>query len=197
MIIGLTGTNGSGKGEVVDYLTLQKRLLHFSVSNHLEKLLSQDKNLQTRKDLTLGAYELRKNNRDPAFLVRDLYQGILDEGYNVEYGLIIESIRNPAEIDFLRREAPGNTFFAFVDAPLEERYRRIKSRGTYKDDVSWDDFLKSHEREMDSGDPYGLKVKDCKDKSDFKIDTDCSLGEVYAQAGMFFDYVKNRAKGSS
>ena len=39
MIIGITGTNGAGKGVVVQYLVKQKGFTHYSVSGYLSSVL--------------------------------------------------------------------------------------------------------------------------------------------------------------
>ncbi|MFB6246814.1 MAG: hypothetical protein ABEI74_04455 [Candidatus Pacearchaeota archaeon] len=194
MIFGLTGTMSSGKGEVVEYLKNQYGFEHFSVSSHLENLLRQEGNLD-RDGLTEGASRLRREKNDAAFLVRNIYGNLLRLGYGINDNMIIESIRNPAEIDFLRQETPFDSFFASINTGFDTRYARSIDRGTNKDKISYQEFLRQHNQEMDSGDYYGLKVADCINKADFHIDSGYELSKVREQVDEFVDYAYSQANG--
>lgn len=43
LIIGITGTNGAGKGTVVEYLVKEKGFSHYSVSGYLTQILKRRK----------------------------------------------------------------------------------------------------------------------------------------------------------
>lgn len=59
LIIGITGTNGAGKGTVVEYLVKNKGFAHYSVSDYLGKLLKRKNKEINRDNLREIANEIR------------------------------------------------------------------------------------------------------------------------------------------
>ena len=103
LIIGITGTLGAGKGTIVDYLIKTKGFKHFSVRRFLTDEIKK-RNLPLNRDsMTEVANELRKKHH-PAYIVEQLFKQAEKEGGNA----IIESIRTPGEVDFLRKK--GNFY---------------------------------------------------------------------------------------
>ena len=67
---------------------------------------------------------------------------------------IVDSIRNPIEVNSLRREYPNHKFILIaVDATPETRYERLKQRNRFGDSSSWEQFLAQEKLEESSTDP--------------------------------------------
>jgi len=70
---------------------------------------------------------------------------------------IVDSIRNPAEVEVLR-EVPG--FFMFgVDADPRVRFERLVKRGRQGDPTAYEQFAALEERETTSTDPTNLQLR--------------------------------------
>ncbi len=144
MIIGITGTIGSGKGTVVEYLK-ERGFAHYSVSKLLGELVEKEGNPKTRDFLSPMATRLQKEY--PGGAVEKIYR----EKFLVEKpaDAIIESIHRQTEADFLRSVAGK---IIGVDANLETRYRRTLLRNeSEKDHVSFEEFKKHAQIEDDGG----------------------------------------------
>lgn len=61
-IIGITGTNGAGKGAVVEYLCQSFDYQHYSVSNYLKSLLEEKGIFIDRESLINMGNQLRANH---------------------------------------------------------------------------------------------------------------------------------------
>lgn len=145
MVVGITGTNGGGKGAVVDYL-VRKGFAHYSVRDFLVSEL-QRRNLPVNRTTMGGiATELRHTESPTYFTERFLAQA-RERGQD---NVLIESIRTIAEAKSVQEH--GGIVLA-VDAPLEVRYRRIVGRGTHTDKVTLEEFRAQEDAEYRSEDP--------------------------------------------
>src|SRR5438876_9220604 len=124
MIIGLTGKNASGKGEVAKFL--QTRGFHYySLSDVLREELRRRHLTPTRDHLTRVGNELREKY-GPSILAERILK-TLAESQNY----IVDSFRNPAEVEAFRQR-PDYVLWA-VTAEPEARFARIKARAREKD----------------------------------------------------------------
>ncbi len=146
MILGITGTNGSGKGAVVDYLVQKKGFTHYSVRDLIIEEVKKRGLELNRINIGNTGTAMRKeygpNYFAETFIARAREAGIED--------FIIESIRTLSESASLH--AHGG-FMVGVDAPLELRYSRIQSRGSVTDQVSLEDFRHQEDIEYSPKDP--------------------------------------------
>src|SRR3954469_1498287 len=127
MIIGLTGKNASGKGEVAKFL--QERGFQFSsLSDALRAELRRRKITPTRDHLTRLGNELREKN-GPGVLAERILK-LLGESQNY----VIDSFRNPSEVEVFR--AHGDFILWAVTASPEVRFTRIKQRAREKDPIT-------------------------------------------------------------
>ncbi len=172
VIIGITGTLGAGKGTVVDYLVKEKGFLHYSVRQYLIDKIKKQELSVNRDTMTATANALRKAHH-PAFIIEELYNQAKEQGKNA----IIESIRTPGEIDFLRTR--GKFFLFALDAKSETRYRRILSRGSETDHVSYETFLSNEQREMSTTDPNKQNLGKCIQMADFRVDNNGKVETLY------------------
>jgi len=172
VIIGITGTLGAGKGTVVDYLVKQKGFIHYSVRRYLIDKIKEQGLPVNRDTMTSTANTLRKMHH-PAFIIEELYNQARQKGKNA----IIESIRTPGEIDFLKKQ--GEFFLIALDANPEIRYQRILTRGSETDHVDFKTFIANEKREMSTTDPNKQNLGKCIQMADFKINNSGDLKTLY------------------
>lgn len=169
--IGITGTLGSGKGTIVDYLVRQKGFTHFSVREFLLNEIRERQLPENRDSMVIVANELRKQN-SPSFITDQLYEKSLIQNKNA----IIESIRTPGEAESLRSK--GEFYLFAVDADPKIRFERIKLRNSETDHIDFDTFIANEKREMTATDPNKQNLKKCREMADFVFYNDGSRDDL-------------------
>jgi dephospho-CoA kinase len=165
-IVGITGTNGSGKGTVVDIICKHTNSIHLSAREMILDLAKDDGvNINSRDDL-------RVYNENRNLQGKTLIQEI-NRTYNAEaYGnklFIFESIRRVCEINELRSLFGKNFLMVSVDAPLEMRYERIKQRGSMSDKISLEKFIEDERLENESENDSQMNLYRCRDLSEIHL----------------------------
>ena len=150
MIIGITGTNGAGKGTIVDYLANTKKFAHYSVREFLIKEIEARGLPVERPTMRQVANELRKEH-GPAYVVEALLSRAQTETDNV----VVESIRTVGEAELLKSK--GALLWA-VDADRAVRYERVLKRWSETDKVDFETFCIYEDREMQSTEPWDMNV---------------------------------------
>lgn len=169
MIIGLTGTNGAGKGTVAEILK-EKGFEYYSLSDEIREEVKKRGLDEGLDNLIAMGNELREKE-GPATLSRRILKKI--GGKKGDF--IVDSIRNPAEIDELKK----NKRFILIalDAPVKLRYERIKSRKRASDFVSFDKFREQEEVQLKGG-KTGQQLLKCIGMADHKIINDHDMDEL-------------------
>jgi dephospho-CoA kinase len=167
MIIGLTGTNAAGKGEVAEYLK-KKGLKYISLSDELRKEAKNRKLEPTRENLINLGNELRKKF-GPEYLAKKISKKIKGD-------TIVDSIRNLHELDELRNIR--DFIFVAIDAPVELRYKRALERKRIGDNISLEQF-KNQERLENSDDEKAQQLNRCLKSADIIIINDGTLEELH------------------
>jgi dephospho-CoA kinase len=166
-LIGLTGTNGAGKGEAAAYLK-KKGYTYFSLSDLIREELRKKGTEETRDSLIKMGNQLREKF-GPDILARLVMR-------KVKGRAAIDSIRNPKEVEYLRRQK--NFIFLAIDAPVELRYERAKKRGREESSSSLQEFKRKEAEEM-SGLERGQQLQTCLKMADFVIINDGSLEDLH------------------
>ncbi len=172
IILGITGTLGAGKGTVVEYLAKKKGFTHYSVRGFLREELEKRKMPVNRDTLTAIANTLRAKH-GPAYLIEQLFLRARAASNNC----IIESIRTPGEIEILRKHK--DFYLLAVDADTRLRYKRIRSRNSETDQVSYQKFLQNEEREMHSTDANKQNLAACIHLADYVIINNGSMENLH------------------
>jgi len=150
MIIGVTGTNGSGKGEVARYLVAEKGFTHFSSREIITEEIVRRGMPVNRDSMNVVANDMRAKT-GATYPQEQLYERAAAHGGDA----VIESVREVPGAQFLRAHG---AFLIGVDADQRERYERITKRASATDHVDFDTFVAQEEREMENPDPAKQNV---------------------------------------
>ncbi len=162
MLIGITGTDGAGKGAVVDYLVKEKGFVHYSARAIWEEEFIKRGIESNRANMRLVANELRATYGND-FLVTFYLKKKEEEGVE---NAVIESIRAVAEAETLKK---NGGILLVVDADQHLRYKRITARGSSSDNVTFEEFQKHEELEMNDPDPNGMQKAKVMKMADYTI----------------------------
>lgn len=172
MIIGVTGTNGAGKGTVVEYL-ISKGFTHYSARQFIYQEIDRRGLDRNRDNTNFVANDLRKQY-GPAHIIASLF----DEAKTKGGDAVIESVRTIGEAERLTTE--GMLIFA-VDADRKARYERSVLRGTELDKISFEKFCEQEDREMAQTEPWDMNVFGVMKMADTVFTNNGTREELYAQ----------------
>jgi|WetSurMetagenome_2_1015567.scaffolds.fasta_scaffold288693_2 dephospho-CoA kinase len=167
MLIGLTGTNSAGKGEVAAYLA-SKGFEYFSLSDELREIMKAKGIATTRENMISEGRKLRKE-KGLGYLAELVLK---KAGKNA----IADSIRNKGEVLALRKRE--DFILIAVDAPLEIRFHRAKERSRIGDGETLADFKAKQEKEMHGSDAE-QNLSECMKMADFTIINDSTKAKLY------------------
>ncbi len=161
MIVGLTGNIGGGKGTVAGFLK-EKGFSFFSLSDELREVLREKGVEITRENLRKKGNRVRKEEGGDILAKR--VKKKIEKQQCVK--AIIDSIRNPAEIELLK-SLPG-FFLISVTASPEKRFERIKKRNRESDSVTWEEFIETDKKHSEE-DEKGQQEKKCMAMADYTL----------------------------
>lgn len=150
LLIGITGTDGGGKGTAVEELVAKHGFTHYSSRQFILEHINAAGLPTTRNQMRLTANELRRRHGND-FLVKRALELIERNGIKKA---IVESIRAVAEAEALK--AAGGYLLA-VDADQALRYERVQARRSESDKVSLAEFIRHEELEKNDPDPNGMQ----------------------------------------
>jgi len=171
MLIGLTGRNASGKGEVARYLQ-KKSFYYYSLSDVIRDEIRARRLDPTRELLITVGNELRQRYGANILAERILAKIEDDKHY------VIDSIRNPSEVDAFR--AAKHFKLLRIEAPAELRFQRILKRHRESDPVTLAEFVELENREAEGDDTSQNLVK-VELMADHSVANDSTLEKLYPQ----------------
>jgi dephospho-CoA kinase len=163
--IGLTGLNCSGKG-VASEVLIEKGYSYFSLSDEVREEAARRGLDPGRDNLTAIGNDLREKE-GPGTLAKRILP-------RLSAPAVIDSIRNPEEINVLRDT--GDFVLIAVTAPAEIRFRRMLERGRGGDAATFETFLEHEEREK-SGSASRQQLHTCLEMADITIENGNGLEE--------------------
>jgi cytidylate kinase len=173
-IIGLSGTNGSGKDTVGHLLADHHNFLFVSVTDLLRDEARRREIPAGRENLRAISAEWRRESGLGVLVDKALavYQSVKEE---YPGGLVMASMRNPGEADRIH-ELGG--IMVWVDADQRIRYERVQANATDRgrvdeDNKSFEQFIAEEKAEMHrEGDEATLDMAAVKKRADIFIDND-------------------------
>ncbi len=169
MIIGITGPNAAGKGEVAAWLVARGYVYH-SLSDVLREELDRAGVAPTRENLIARGNALRAEH-GPGVLAQRILGRLTGRD-------VVDSIRNPAEVEVLRNRS--SFILVGVDAPLEERFRRAVTRGRPGDGPTLEEFRAKEARE-NSPDASRQQLARTFSMADHTLANNGSLDDLHAR----------------
>jgi len=170
-LIGIGGTDGSGKDTVADMLVKRHGWVFISLSDLLrDEAKKRGIRLQRNTLRVISAEWRRKQGND--ILVQKALQKLGSDKSKVN-GLVVASLRNPVEADAVH-SVSGKV--AWVDADPKVRYVRIQLRqqGT-EDEVTFEEFLAEEKEHMThQGDDATLSLSGVKERADIFLENNGS-----------------------
>ncbi len=160
-LIGLTGTFAGGKDTLAKYLCSELGYNHISTSDIVRKFSKEKYGSIERPFLNKTATELRHTRGAGVLAELALHQG--------EKPLIVSGIRSLGEAKAIK--SLGG-IIVFVDAPLEIRYVRMRSRHRDNESqVSLEDFKAREQKEWHTGNTEAdYNIPGIKDMADLVIE---------------------------
>lgn len=183
MLLGITGTDGAGKGTLVDYLVTHKGFTHYSARAIWIDELSKRGEEPTRANMRLIANEMREKYGND-FLVTYYLKKIKEEGAE---NVIIESIRAVSEAETLK--ANGGILIA-VDADQKVRYARVQGRRSETDKVSFEQFMAHEDLEANDPNPHGMQKQKVIAMADAIIVNNGTTPEFFVQIEDVFNTLR-------
>lgn len=168
-MIGLTGPNAAGKGEVARHLATLGFQLH-SLSDVVREEAARHGLPPEREHLIRLGNELRRNG-GPGVLAQKIATRLGDRH-------VVDSIRNPAEVTVLRG-VPG-FFLVGVTAPTQLRFERSVARARAGDPRTLAEF-EERERQENSAAPEAQQLDATFRLADRVLENDGDLARLNAR----------------
>lgn len=184
MIIGLTGKNGSGKGEAANFLK-DRGFQYYSLSDALREEARRRGLEITRETLVLLGNELREKE-GPGCLAERIFAKL-----DPEKNYVIDSIRHPSETQVFRRRSDFSLLRVY--APERLRFERLKQRGRENDPRTWEDFQVLEAREAKSLSATDQQLDQTIALADLQIDNNGPLKELHEKVRTIFFSLAQKA----
>ena len=168
MIIGLTGRIAAGKEVIVGILE-EKGFVYMTISEIIRNEML-DRGLTVDRTAMQDFGNLLREQEGTNSWIKRLMKKM---NSNDDY--VIDGIRNPGEIDELRKMK--DFILIAIDAPKEDRFQRMLKRRKPSDPKTWEEFLVIDERDFGEEDSKGQQVGKCMEMADYKIDNNSSYDD--------------------
>lgn len=178
-IIGVAGTNGSGKDTLARLRFERQNARNVSLSDILRIEADRRGVSRERENLSAISTEWGRKFGAGALAVMTI-QEFRETRTATEPGLSITSVRRPAEAAVIRDEGGA---IIWIDADREGRYQRILDRqeGRSEDFISYEEFCANEEKEMHpaSNDPAELNMAGVRDMADIHLRSEFESGDHF------------------
>ena len=169
LILGFVGKFCAGKGVATEYLVKKHKFYYSSCSDRIrEEILKRGQEI-TRERLQEVGGQLRQEFGSEVLAKRTWIDVCRSGGQRA----VIDSIRGKEEVEFLKT-IPGFYLLA-IEANPKIRFQRMVERGINSDPKTWEEFLKTEERDK-TGD--GRNIQACLEMADFKIENNGTIEKL-------------------
>jgi deoxycytidylate deaminase/dephospho-CoA kinase len=176
-VIGLTAPFGSGSTTSATILGDRLGFKVTRLSSFIRKDFEQrNSSLEpTRSNLQTHGDWMRKAKN--CGILAELAVDELEKGSETSKRIVVDGIRNLAEIEYLR-DRFGNSFFLFaLECPVSQRWERLRP-GYEKSGLVMADFLRDDARDQNEELGYGQQVQLCVDQADVLIDNSDDVSQA-------------------
>lgn len=170
LILGLTGPNACGKGEVSAYLVARHNFAAHSLSDIVREEAAARGLPPEREHLIRIGQELRRAH-GPGVLAERLLPRLGSRD-------VVDSVRAPAEVEVLRAGRPEFRLLA-VDAPVETRWERAVSRARAGDETLDLETFRSQEALENRDDPASQQILRAMELADARLLNDGPLERLH------------------
>jgi len=167
MIVGLSGLNGAGKGEVVRFLE-ERSFYAFSLSDVIREDLRARGMEETRERMIEAGNAIRV-----ARGAGGLAQALVDR-LAPDRNYVVDSIRHPAEVEALRSRT-ANFQLVWVAADARIRFERIRARERPGDPETMEELERLEAMELGSDDESTQQLLAVRDLADYTVRNEDSL----------------------
>ena len=171
MILGVSGLNGSGKGEVVRFLEARS-FYSLSLSDVIRDELRSRGLEETRERMIETGRELRAKEGPGALAARLAVRLVSDRNY------AIDSVRHPAEVETLRA-LTGRFRLLWVEADEAVRLERIRRRARPGDPATLEELRRLEGQELGSSDPAAQQLLAIRELADLRVRNDGDLAALH------------------
>lgn len=186
MIIGLTGKNAAGKGEIAKHLQ-GKGFSYFSLSDALRDEATKKGLDHSRDSLIKLGTEMREKHGN-SVLAKRINEKISLLKKEGKKDFVIDSIRNPGEIEELRKNK-GFILIA-VDTDAKIRFQRLLKRDRAGDAKTLAEFLE-HENRENNNEGAGQQLDRCMELADKAIGSNGTPEEANDDLDSYLDSLQN------
>ncbi len=168
--IGLTGKNGSGKGEAAKYLQ-SKGFAYFSLSDVLREEAKKRGIAPTRDSLYALGNEMRSEHGSGVLAKKVLEQLQPGKSY------CIDSIRHPDEVGVFR----SSKSFSFIEVYADPRIRfdRMLKRARENDPTTFEAFQELEAREAKNSESTAQRLDATIKLADYRVSSNQNLPGLY------------------
>lgn len=179
LALGFVGRLHAGKGVTISYLVDKYGFYASSCSDRIREEIRREGKEINRDNLQATAGRLRVEF-GPDVLAKRTWEEIQKSGLDK---VAVDSIRGKEEAEFFKK-VPGFILVAIVSDP-KVRFERVLAQKRESDDpVSWDEFLKTDERDDNQ---EGRNISACMTLADYKIDNNGTKEELYKKIDELID----------
>ena len=181
-IIGLTGYEAAGEGVFKQVIVELTGYESASLSDVLREELRKQGKKVIRKNLLELGNELRKKH-GRGILARMVADKITPPA-------VIDSIKNPEEVNELRRIYGKKFVLVTITASPKIRFERIRERNRENDPKTWKEFIELGNLHSGEKGDFSQVVNKCEEITDYVIINDGSLEELRTKAKALIDYLR-------
>lgn len=179
-VLGLVGPIASGKGAVLEILR-NKGYASYSLSDRIREEIKARNDEITRESLNRVSNELREREGTNVLARRTAEIIERDNPINV----VIDSIRNPAEVDYLKQRF--NAKIIGVVADQRRRFEMFIARGANTGGVTtWEQFRELDDRELAQAGDHKQQVRRCIELSGIVIENDGTVEDLKGKVELAF-----------
>ena len=179
---GLVGTNGAGKTEACTYFEKQGYRA-VSLSDEVRREAAKLKRPLNRDSLVQTANELKAKFGSDILAKRTVE---MVQKLGVEK-VVFDSIRHIDEIQILKKIG---TRIIGINAPIQLRYERIKSRNRETDSIDFQTFI-VHDRRENEGHSSGQNIYACIKECEIVLENNGSAEELYTKLAKYLKIQSN------